>query len=379
MAGKVLNIKVCSPLKLRSGLTGNYHAICHYSYNLPLPFADTTESTDRILIMEPYKSDFKIWNAISKNVKKKQWQCLYSDCEQNSINSHFLQRNGILDQIAVNGHIYELGKNDIFQMEKKGEFGFFRVGINKGFSLPLFCKKHDSELFRPIEVEDYSFDEYKTQLLFSLRSCCNEIRRKEQIYEINKRVLNSASFQNGYIKQIIDQQNNGLILGLQDLNFFRSCFEKDLADIQNSKSFTFKVFNLPKIDLCVSGTFTPLDYSDKSKDYMAQKEPLDSVFVNLIPTKTDSILILGYQNDFVNPWILDYIVKWDTKDKSIINKRLTELLGARINSWCLSPTLYERISPDKINRFVNFWNTNSMNLDINQDIMFDMFENINGN
>ena len=36
MAGKVLNIKVCSPLKLHGGLTGNYHAICHYSYNLPL-------------------------------------------------------------------------------------------------------------------------------------------------------------------------------------------------------------------------------------------------------------------------------------------------------------------------------------------------------
>jgi hypothetical protein len=36
MAGKVLNLKVCSPLKLCSGLTGNYHAICHYSYNSPL-------------------------------------------------------------------------------------------------------------------------------------------------------------------------------------------------------------------------------------------------------------------------------------------------------------------------------------------------------
>jgi len=35
MAGKVLNIKVCSPLKLCSGLTGNYYAIYHYSYNLP--------------------------------------------------------------------------------------------------------------------------------------------------------------------------------------------------------------------------------------------------------------------------------------------------------------------------------------------------------
>ena len=37
MAGEVVNIKVCSPLKLRSGLIGKYHAICHYSYNLPLP------------------------------------------------------------------------------------------------------------------------------------------------------------------------------------------------------------------------------------------------------------------------------------------------------------------------------------------------------
>lgn len=36
MAGKVLKIKVYSPLKLRNGLTGKKYAICHYSYNLPL-------------------------------------------------------------------------------------------------------------------------------------------------------------------------------------------------------------------------------------------------------------------------------------------------------------------------------------------------------
>ena len=36
MAGKVLNIMVCNPLNLHSGLTGKKPAICHYSYNLPL-------------------------------------------------------------------------------------------------------------------------------------------------------------------------------------------------------------------------------------------------------------------------------------------------------------------------------------------------------
>ena len=47
MAGKELNIKVCSPFKLRSGLTGNYHAICHYSYNLPLATSVKRQNADR--------------------------------------------------------------------------------------------------------------------------------------------------------------------------------------------------------------------------------------------------------------------------------------------------------------------------------------------
>jgi hypothetical protein len=50
MEGDVKNIKFCSPLKQRSGLTGKCHAICHYSYNLPLPASlkdDTTRMNDR--------------------------------------------------------------------------------------------------------------------------------------------------------------------------------------------------------------------------------------------------------------------------------------------------------------------------------------------
>ena len=70
MAGDVINIKVCSPLKLRNGLTGNYHAICHYSYNLPLSatpteglynkqLTDKSSTTDRTLqhICKPHKAN----------------------------------------------------------------------------------------------------------------------------------------------------------------------------------------------------------------------------------------------------------------------------------------------------------------------------------
>jgi hypothetical protein len=52
MAEKVLNVKVCSPLKLRSGLTGKKSAICHYSYKLPLtPIVFKRKDTETHLII----------------------------------------------------------------------------------------------------------------------------------------------------------------------------------------------------------------------------------------------------------------------------------------------------------------------------------------
>lgn len=57
MAGDVVNFKVYSPLKLYSGLTGNYNAICHYSYNLPLAFI--VKTTLKLKQLENDKSNSK--------------------------------------------------------------------------------------------------------------------------------------------------------------------------------------------------------------------------------------------------------------------------------------------------------------------------------
>jgi hypothetical protein len=47
MAGDVVNFKVCIPLILRSGLTGDDHATCHYSYNFPLCVILTTDHREK--------------------------------------------------------------------------------------------------------------------------------------------------------------------------------------------------------------------------------------------------------------------------------------------------------------------------------------------
>jgi len=53
MTGVVANIKVCNPLKLSCGLTGKYHALCHYTYNLPLP----ASNEQRDMITENLKKE----------------------------------------------------------------------------------------------------------------------------------------------------------------------------------------------------------------------------------------------------------------------------------------------------------------------------------
>jgi len=48
MAGKVLYIKVCNPLKLRSDLKGKCHSTCHYSYNLRFVFNEKTNPNPQL-------------------------------------------------------------------------------------------------------------------------------------------------------------------------------------------------------------------------------------------------------------------------------------------------------------------------------------------
>ncbi len=56
--------KGCNPLKLHSGLTGNYNAICHYSYNLPLPPSVKKQKTIEQFATKRQKRINQIMNSL---------------------------------------------------------------------------------------------------------------------------------------------------------------------------------------------------------------------------------------------------------------------------------------------------------------------------
>ena len=56
-------------------------------------------------------------NKIERHIENEKWPCLHPDCQASAINSHLLQRNGILNNVAENGHLCEMRKPNVYERE----------------------------------------------------------------------------------------------------------------------------------------------------------------------------------------------------------------------------------------------------------------------
>lgn len=190
-----------------------------------------------------------------KAIAKKKWLCMCPHCTNPAINSHLLQRHGVLSHIIEKGHLYEIGREDFYKWDENSPIKIKKVGLQQAISFPLFCNKHDTELFAPIEGDLIDFDDYHSQLLFSYRGLCSEIRKKE----FNQ--IRNVAFYEGVIK---DAVTAGTDCGLNDLRYYKNLFEQEL-DFATQK-FKFFHFSYPLIKVCTSGTasYEPVDYGDES-------------------------------------------------------------------------------------------------------------------
>ena len=184
----------------------------------------------------------RILQIIRKNALNMNWKCMVDGCPEKTINSHLLQRHGVLDNIIEDGHMYELRVRDIFKWSKDvPPVVFKKVGLNDAISYPLFCNHHDTELFLDIEKNDPDVDDYRSQLLFSYRSVCAEMRKKEIEIDVNQRqlrsrILNLDSF---YLKECI----RGLEIGIKDLKFYEEQLLNEISTPKNLFTFELLIFH----------------------------------------------------------------------------------------------------------------------------------------
>ncbi len=146
----MLNIKVYIPLKLRSGLTGKCHAICHYSYNLPLAQIIKMKKLTLILIISLISisfgwsqnhyvrieiqligydgiSPFKYSISNSNNVRN------YNTIKPDSLGRIVILKN--IDSTKFFGFHYR-------NKDEKSEFYEARLILQPGNKYSIICKSH---------------------------------------------------------------------------------------------------------------------------------------------------------------------------------------------------------------------------------------------
>ena len=296
------------------------------------------------------KEALRVMGQIYKNVRKKSWPCMYCGCNDSAINSHLLMRNGILNYVVENGHLYELRSNapEAFKKEEL-PISFKKVGINQSISFPLFCNGHDTSLFIEIEKEDVDYTLYKHMLLYSYRSLIAEIRKKEIEVEKKRRIINSSTLYGLLGGVTIDDFSKSYDLelqGIKDLEYYK---EEILNDLQSgTESFVFLSREIPLKGIYAS-TISSI-FSSINDTIFAPI--LNTFFFHLIPKENASQLVVGYHKERTNNKIIQYANLWMNAPTERMGVMLTALF-CQIETWGMSPSVYEQLKPNNLKEFYN--------------------------
>lgn len=285
----------------------------------------------------------KIIAGINKNVRNIKWKCLCRGCDEIAINSHILQKNGILNQIAPNGFIYEIKPKDVFKWEnlQYKELTYFKnVSTNQAHCFPTFCNNHDTNLFKAIESHPIDFEDYYNNLLFAYRTLVSFIRREQIVYEKQKRLYNSNTIQYNPYNNEVQRVTKEFIELHEALEILRNKeYELFIKDLENSeKNFTVIELTYPLKEVYSSAIIS--------------SPVLTSIYVNIFPYDGQTKILLCYYTKSEDIWTTEFIESWKDLDENELELKLTTFFLTRCENWGISEKVYDNIDLETENKII---------------------------
>ena len=277
----------------------------------------------------------KIFTDCAKRAKEQINICMYPGCTEKSINSHILQKNGILSSIADDQHLWESAVNHF----KKEYIGFQKRGINKIYTFLGFCNAHDTSVFKKIESKNkIDFTDYESCILFALRTACNEYRIKEIVINQQECILNHPdTLSNGMLEISIEQSK----IALTDLNFVIDAMWNDINN--KTESFVFEQREIELFELCLNSIYTyetSQEIEEYFRKYGENLERTADIFISLFPYDGKSILLMGYHKDDLKK-VKSFVNLFFKENEKRLKRRLSSLITFNCETWVCSEKLYK--------------------------------------
>jgi len=224
------------------------------------------------------------------------------ECRGKIVNSHTVSKSSTLRRVALGGHVYHFKPDVNALFDNGGELSCILVGVSRASTFLGFCRRHDKEMFSPVEDETFQSNEIHTFLL-GYRALTKEIYAKESVREFipQMRELDRGRTvsEHEFLQNTLNAFLRGTELGLRDLYHHKTSYDKafNANDYSSSKYLVLRFSAVPNI--VFSGALYPeYDLSGNALQTLGQGAGiLDSVAVNAIATPEGGAVIFHWLGD----------------------------------------------------------------------------------
>lgn len=265
----------------------------------------------------------------------KKVQCAYPGCPCDAINSHLLQKNRWLKNIAEDGKVLQIDDEHLQSLLDGDEEGntYNIMSINRALSLPIYCAQHDQKLFRDFEVRDLDLTNELQLLKLSYRAFCSVLAQ-----EVRRSIFYD-----------IDSQVNPICAGWAfDMrkdysDFVISVFEKYRSDMyahiksKNVSDYAFTVLKIPRLPICLSDVI--VDENALIEAHLKEiQEPFTyPIFMHALAYDNETVLIAGYDKRQYNDRVRKLLDRW--KNAADAENMVMEWM-ILANNWCVAPSAF---------------------------------------
>ena len=334
--------------------SGRKYKRCHLNREAQQPLG-------RQEVLERFSALYETGDCLHPNADR-------STCSGKIIKAHTIQRNGGLNRIARNGHVYNLVKDGRFFDQSRWEqsSGPNRVGVRKASTFTGFCARHDHELFSPLEKQPFSGTIEQIALL-GYRAICYELYMKERDLAgsdlrreadkarplILQKVMQEAfSLRNSGVRRAIDELQS--LKGQYDRVIFERC--------STELDYFVAVFDRSPEIMCSGVVQATHDFQgNRLADLGRLKTPADWLSFSLIETDAGGAVIFSWPAEHrVSRQIIDTLDK--LSDESLPHAIVRFTFEFFENTY-FSPEWWEVLDPSaqanlkkrQLRDIVDFW------------------------
>lgn len=206
--------------------------------------------------------------------------------------AHSIQNNRILNRISDDGHLYRIGS----KLTKSGPVPIFeKISRNKASKFFGFCEYHDTEIFKPIELKEYSQDPLEN-FLFAFRSLTLEYHRKIRL--LNQFRENFKSYPSSTLDPMSVNFYRVASLDVEDYSrdyesFKKHYFNKNFDCLRTiNRTLDYEVEFATSSAFSVQHDFEGKQINDIYFDKSNKKMP--SIYLNVYPLENGTNIILSY-------------------------------------------------------------------------------------